>query len=165
MNTCEQQQIIADKNFKLLQKVMSHKRDRYPENYNKEYILWILHNYGEIVNGQVENITENRRNEILAIQGYLSEMSAGQNISDLPKEYQYICERFLNYPASKTNYGRMNMPYKAYEAYLTEQSEGFYEKMTAYGGLSEKVKRIHEAIAFHECRHLATKVLVRFGVF
>lgn len=165
MNTCEQQQIIADKNFKLLQKVMRHKRDRYPENYNKEYILWILHNYGEIVNGQVENITENRRNEILAIQGYLSEMSAGQNISDLPKEYQYICERFLNYPASKTNYGRMNMPYKAYEAYLTEQSEGFYEKMAVTGGLFEKVKRIHEAIVFHECRHLAAKVLVRLGVF
>ena len=165
MNTCEQQQIIADKNFKLLQRVMSHKRGRYPDSYNKEYILWILHNYGGFVNGNVENITENRRNEILAIQGFLKEMSAEKYIGDLPKEYQYICERFLNYSASKTDYDRINMPYKAYEVYLTEQSEGFYEKMTATGGVSEKVKRIYEAIVFHEFRHLATKVLVRFGMF
>lgn len=165
MNTCEKQQIIEDKNFKLLQRIMSHKRERYANSYNKEYILWILQYYGEIVNRSVENIAENRHNEILAIQGYLREMSAEKNIGDLPKEYQYICERFLNYPASKTDYSRINMPYRAYEAYLAEQSEGFYEKMTATGGMSDKVKRIYEAIVFHEFRHLATKVLVRFGMF
>lgn len=165
MNICEHQQIIADKNFKLLQKVMDHKRERYPEGYNKEYVLWILHNYGELVNGQVENITENRQKEIQTIQEYLSEMSAEKHIGDFPKAYQTICERFLCYPSAKTDYGRINMPYKAYEAYLTEQSEGFYEKMTLNGGLSEKVRRIHEAIVFHEGRHLVTKALVRLGVW
>lgn len=165
MNTCEQQQIIEDKNFKLLQRIMSHKRERYANCCNKEYILWILQYYGEIVNRSVESIAENRRNEILAIQGYLREMSAEKYISDLPKEYQCICERFLNYPASKTDYDRINLPYKAYEAYLTEQSEGFCEKMPVTGGFFEIVKRVHEAIVFHEFRHLATKALVRFGVF
>ncbi|MBD5503519.1 MAG: glycosyltransferase family 2 protein [Lachnospiraceae bacterium] len=165
MNTCEQQQIIEDKNFKLLQRIMEHKSEKYANCYNKEYILWILQYYGEIVNRSVENIAENRRNEILAIQGYLKEMSAEKYISDLPKEYQYICERFLNYPASKTDYERIHLPYKLFEIYLTEQSEGFYEKMTAASGVFEKVKRVHEAIVFHEFRHLATKALVKFGVF
>lgn len=165
MNTCEQQQIIEDKNFKLLQTIMNQKKERYEKQYDKEYTLWILQYYGGIVNRSVKEITENRRNEILAIQGYLKEMSAEEHIRDLPKEYQYICKRFLEYQASDAGYEVMQIPYKAYEDYMTEQSEGFFEKMAVTEGLLEKVKRVYEAIVFHEFRHLAAKVLVRFGLF
>lgn len=165
MNTCEQKQIIEDKNFKLLQSIMSHKSERYAQQYNKEYILWILQYYGDIVNRSVQSITENRRNEIFAIQGYLREMSAEKYISDLPEEYQYICKRFLSYRVSEIGYKTLPMPYKACEAYMAEQTKGLYEEMAAAEGMSEKLKRVYEAIAFHEFRHLATKVLVRFGMF
>lgn len=165
MTTCEERHEIEEKNFLLLQTIMNQKKKDYGAKYDREYVLWILHDYAEIVNRSVQNITESRKKEIITIQEYLKKMSAEKYICDLPKEFQCICERFLKYPASKTDYGRIYLPYKAYEVYLTEQSEGFYEEIPATGGLLEMLKRIYEAIVFHEFRHLATKVLVRFGVF
>ncbi len=165
MNTCEQQQIIEDKNFKLLQIIMDQKKQRYEKRYDKEYTLWILQHYAGLVNEGGKGMTDGRRTKITAIQGYLKELSAKKYVDDLPKEYQYICGRFLDYQIADSEYETVCMPYKAYEAYMTEQADGLYEKITVTEGVFEKVKRVYEAVAFHEFRHLATKVLVRFGLF
>lgn len=165
MNTCEQQQVIEDKNFKLLQIIMDQKKQRYEKRYDKEYTLWILQHYGGLVNGGGKAITDGRKTKIAAIQGYLKDLSAKKYMDDLPEEYQYICGRFLDYQISDGEYEAIRMPYKAYETYMTEQADGLYEKITVAEGALEKVRRIYEAVAFHEFRHLATKVLVRFGLF
>lgn len=165
MNSCEEQQKIVDKNFKLLEKVMAHKEEIYGNRFNREYVSWILQDFGWLVNQDVQQITEDRKKEILVIQNYLQSMSAEEHIGDMPEEYQKVCERFLKYDDSVMSYEAIAMPYKAYEAYRAGQVEGMYEKIVVNEGIFDKVKRIYEAVVFHEFRHLVVKALVRFGLF
>lgn len=165
MNTCEQRERIEDKNFRLLQIIMEQKKRKYQEEYDKEYVLWILQCYGWLVNQNALPLTENRRNMIQIVQEYLSEMSAENYIGDLPMEYQSICRRFLDYNISEKGYEAIGMPYKAYEKYMEMQALGWYEEITVTKGNKDKFRRMYEALVFHEFRHLVTKALVRFGVF
>ncbi|MDE7252207.1 MAG: hypothetical protein K2O32_04615, partial [Acetatifactor sp.] len=64
MNTCEQQQTIEEKNFRLLQIIMDQKEKRHNGQYDKEYTSWILQYYGGIVNQGVQSITEYRKEEM-----------------------------------------------------------------------------------------------------
>lgn len=168
MNTCEVQKTIENRNFKLLQIIMDQKSKRYGDEYDKEYTLWILQYYGGIVNQGIQSITEERKEKIFTIQKYLREMAAEEHLNEVPKEYREICARVMNYRGTETGYETIQLPYHEYEVYMSEQVSGEWERIRVTEGIEgifDKIKRLYEAIVFHEIRHMATKVLVRFGMF
>ena len=165
MKICEKNQNVEDKNFKLLQAVMTHKKEQYGDQYNEEYVLWILQYYGWMVNESLGQITENRGKEILAIQKYLNELSAKKYIKNFPKEYQCLYKRFLIYPSLFGGCQAIPVSYKVSDRYMAGQVMGLYQKITVATGFAVKLRRIHEAVVFHEFRHFVVRILVRLGLF
>lgn len=167
MNTCAKQQEseAEDKDYKLLAAVMELKEKKYANKYNKEYISWILYDYAWTINHDIHNISDTRKNMIHYIQGQLQKMSAGEYISDLPGEYQELCNRFMEYSDTDHNCDHIEMPYYEFEAYAERKICDMRTPITVSDNYFRFPLRLHELFAFHEFRHMATKALVRFGLF
>ncbi len=161
MNQCEQQQKAEESNFQLLQIIMDKKREKYKSEYNKEYTLWILQDYGGLVNQKQQRISDSRKNKILAIQGYLVEIGAENYISDLPREYKYLCKRFLAYQGSQNADNYMRLPYREYNAYLAKQTLGLYQEILTSENHLNILRRLYEMIVFHEIRHWVITIPIR----
>lgn len=165
MNVCERQNCIDDQNIKLLQAVMRHKEQFYGSRYNKEYILWIIQQFGGMANRSPGCGIEGREDKIIVIKQYLDEMTAGKVIKDLPKPYQSLCACLSRNMTMEPEYEPVRISDKVSDQYMNDQVAGIYEKITVATGLPHVLRRIHEAHAFHELWHLAVRVLVRFGLY
>ncbi len=165
MNVCEQQKHIDDQNFVLLQAVMRHKKKLYDNQYNKEYILWILQQFGGMIDRSLRCDTENMKEKVDAIKVYLDEMSVKKVLEDLPKPYQCLYEYISKNQTIGLEYEPVRISYKVSDQYMNDQVAGIYEKITVITGWKGRLRRIHEAYAFHEFRHLVVRVLVRLGLY
>lgn len=165
MNTCEKQREAVDKDFKLLAAVMELKEKNCADRYNKEYVSWILYDYAWVIDQDMHNISDIRKNMIYYIQEQLKKMSAREHISDLPKAYQYLCDRFMEYSDTDHNYDNIEMPYYEFEAYAERKIRDMRVPITVSDNYFRFPLRLREFFAFHEFRHIATKALVRFGLF
>jgi len=160
MNVCQQQE-VEEKNFRLLEMIMQQKRIHYKELYNREYTAWILQDYGWLVNQREAVSSANRKNKILRIREFFQELSAAQYISELPIEYQYLYERFMLWKDFMQSGGYIRMPYWEFDAYMERQAAGFYEMFSVSKGLTDRLRRVHELVVFHEIRHWAVIIPVR----
>ena len=161
MNMSQKKRILSEKNFQLLQIIMKQKKEKYAEKYNKEYLAWILQDYGWIVNQKASFITKSTNQKIIEIQSYLQNMSVDKYIGALPKEYQVLCERFLNYQGSLNADKYIRLPYKEYNVYLAKQTIGIYHKIPALKKHFSLLWRIYEIFVFHEIRHWIITIPIR----
>lgn len=161
MNTNQKKQLLSEKNFQLLQLIMEQKIKKYGDKYNKEYLAWILQDYGWIVNQKTPCIAQSTKKKIMEIQGYLQNMSVDKYIGALPREYQVLCERFLNYQGSQNADNYMRLPYREYNAYLAKQTLGLYQKILISENHLNILRRLYEIIVFHEIRHWVITIPIR----
>ncbi len=161
MNINQKKQMLSEKNFHLLQIIMEQKNKRYGDKYNKEYLEWILQDYGWIVNQKTSCITKATKNKIMKIQGYLQNMSVDKYIGALPREYQALCERFLNYQGSQNADNYIRLPYREYNAYLSKQTVGIYQKIFVPEKCFKILQRLYEIIVFHEIQHWVITIPIR----
>lgn len=155
MNACEKQKKAAEKNLPLIQRIMKQKK-RYGDRYDADYTAWLLQDYGWYLYQEAPYV--------LTVQKYLKELSAWEHVTDLPKEYQELCKRFLSYMPSETEMHEIMLPYKKFDAYMRMQVAGLYDEIKTERGIRKKLRRIYEAMVFHEARHLAMRVLMRMGI-
>lgn len=166
MHQCERKGELEQKNFLLLKAVMERKRSHDEIKYNKEYVFWILRDFAGIISPDAGYVTDSKNTRRLAVRQYLTELDAEKHIPGLPREYRNLCRGCLDYPDGMKGYTDIGMPYKEMRGYAQKQTADIREKIA----VPEKpgrllLRRIHEARAFHELRHLAVKVLVRFGMY
>lgn len=165
MNVCERQRRIDDQNFKLLRAVMQHKKAHYDNLYDKEYIFWILQQYEGMADRSLECDTADRREKIAVLRGYLEQMSFRKVIGELPGQYQDLCTCLVLDQGRELECGSVNIPYRISDQYMNDQVAGIYGEISVMSGLKRGIRRGREALAFHEFRHSAVRVLVRLGLY
>jgi len=162
MNMCGRRHDAEDKNFRLLEAIMSGRKKLYGEKYEREYISWMLENYGWAVNRSASQSEKKWEERIIIIQKYLTELLFDENKDDLIKEYQRIGNKFMNYGSMGNVYEIMQMPsYKEHDQYMEMQVAGVYERISVCRGNVAKLQRVSEFFSFHEFRHLAVRILFK----
>ena len=165
MNVCERQRRIDDQNLKLLHAIMQHKRSHYHDLYDKEYVLWVLQQYGGMVHRSLAHDLTDGEEKAAVIKGYLDEMAVWNVIGNLPDQYQDLYEYFWGASVMDSEYIPMRIPYRISDQYMNNQVLGGYREIAILTGLSGWVRRIYEACAFHEFRHLVVRVLIRLRLY
>lgn len=161
MNRCKKQQNLQEKNFHLLQRILSDKQVQ--DRYEKGYVWWILLDYGWIVNQKDVRVNERRKAQILSIQAELKKLSAEKYIEDLPKDFQQICQRFLDYRGEKQIGSYLYLPYGEFDDCMRKETIGLCEPLMLPRKNCRYIRRIYEMMIFHEVSHLIMEILVRFA--
>ena len=160
MSQCEREQNLQEKNFCLLQAIMEWRKKQKKSQCDEGYAWWILQDYAWVVNQKDPQVTAKRKEQICAIQAWLNELSPDGYVKKLPKDFQQICSRFLDYSGEAEIGIYLWLSYKEFDACVMRETDGLCQPVILPPKGSIWSRRVYEIVVFHEGSHLIMEVLV-----
>lgn len=159
MNSCEQNKNILKSNLILLNKILKWKNNNFDEKYDTDFIWWILHEYSGWV---LANKGDEKKWISNELKKALNELKVDNNISKLPEIYNEIYQ-MINACANGKIYNK-KVVYNSHMAdnYMLSSIQGLKETLTIKFNL---LRRINEAVSFHELKHFFIRVLAKLGMW
>ena len=157
MNLCDLRDEVRAANFLLLRKIMQWKEQELPGKYDSDFVWWILQDYTE--GGLVGIEREEQRKNAKELLSELLKLDSETHIKRMPSMYQNMYH-FIKMCAEGQYQGQFYYSYKESDHYMEQQPRPVKELIRLH---KAPIRRIYEAICFHEFRHFMTRVWIWMG--